>query len=319
MPTEDWRILVAEPDEFPDPALEALRQQAHVDLGLPPSASLTSYFDRYDAVFTRLGYRVEGTEAPQAVRCRVLGVPTTGLDHVDLDWCDNASITVVSLRGEVEFLRTVRGTAEHTLALMLAVLRRLVPAQESVRAGSWQRDEFRGQEIAGATVGVLGVGRIGKMVADIVAGMGAKVLGFDTQPGWEHPSVIPVQSIEDLCLQADVLTIHVPYQRGEPPVVGRKELELLRPGAVVVNTSRGGVIDEAALVDAIVNTPLGGVGLDVLQGEPNIAGNALRHLAATRDNVIITPHIGGNTLQSRSRAEAFIADRVLDVLAGLSR
>lgn len=317
MPTDNWRVLVAEPEDFPLAALEALGQSADVDLGVAPSVPLTRYFDQYDAVLTRLAHRVERADAPPSVRCRVLGVPTTGLDHVDMAWCEAAGIKVVSLRGELEFLRTVRGTAEHTLALMLAVLRQLVPAQASVRNGNWRRDEFRGREIAGSTVGILGVGRIGTMVADIVAAMGATVIGFDTAAGGTHPSVTNMESLIDLCERSDILTIHVPFVRGQEPILGSPELRALKPGAVLINTSRGGVIDENALADAIVNTPLGGVGLDVLQGEPDITSNVLRELATQRDNIIITPHIGGNTVESRARAETFIVDRVLDTLKEL--
>lgn len=314
MPTDFLRILIAEPDDFPEPALAQLRNIGEVDLGLTSGTSLTSQFERYDLVFTRLAHRVEREDAPAQIRCQTIAVPTTGLDHIDTQWCAQVGIRVVSLRGEIEFLRTVRGTVEQTLALMFGVLRKLVPAHESVMRGEWRRDEFRGREISGSVVGIIGVGRIGSMVADAVHMLGAEVIGFDTASDWSHPHVHRAASLHELIERSNIISIHVPYNRGDRPVLGAHECQLMKPGAVVINTSRGGVIDDQALAHALVEKPLGGIGLDVLYGEPDIAENPLLEAARALNNVIITPHIGGNTYESRFRAEEFIVQRVLSLV-----
>jgi D-3-phosphoglycerate dehydrogenase / 2-oxoglutarate reductase len=308
------RILVSEPGDFPTAALEVLAEVGEVVLADVSGPSLRVAFDEHDAVLVRLATKINAEILGDHPRCRVLGVPTTGLDHVDLEACAARGIAVISLRGELEFLRTIRATAEHTISLILALLRNLVPATRSVHDGRWARDDFRGREISGRTIGILGMGRLGTMVAELLLAMGANVVGYDVRHDWAVPGAAQATNLDDLLQRSSVLSVHVPYSPGDRPVVGATELALLPSGSYLVNTSRGGVIDDAALLTALRSGHLAGAALDVLQGEPDIAANPLIDHVREHDNLLITPHIGGNTYESLERVEVFIARKVVEAL-----
>lgn len=308
------RILVAEPRDFPREACVLLEAAGDVDLRSTDSMDMARAFASYDAVLTRLGTRIDSYVLGSEPRTRVLAVPTTGLDHIDLEACAQRGVQVISLRGEVDFLRTIRATAEHTLALTLAVLRNIVPAAASVVAGEWDRDRFRGREVAGSVVGVVGMGRLGTIVADLFLAMGATVVGVDVRDDWDHPGVRRAKDLRGLCASSDVLTLHIPFAPGDAPTIGEAELEALPMGAIVINTSRGGVLNESALLDALESGRVAGAGIDVLVGEPDVADHLLVRYAATHPNLVITPHLGGNTSESLARVEIFIAERVVEAL-----
>jgi len=311
------QILVTEPDAFPADGLEVLSRVGDVSARSVSRAELAEAFCCYDAILVRLAHRIDTDILGLAPRCRILGTPTTGLDHIDLAACASRGVQVISLRQEKQFLRTVRGTAEHSVALALALLRGIVPAVAAVNRGEWDRDAFRGHEIHGMTVGVLGVGRIGSMVADSYLSMKARVLGYDARRGWRHKGVARCRDIHTLCDSSDLLTVHVSYDVGDPPAVSASVISRLPRGAFLVNTSRGGAVDEAAILEALRSGQLGGVAADVLMGEPDVRANPLIEYARQGGNVIITPHIGGNTLESRVRAETLIAQRVEAALRSL--
>src|SRR5262249_43946265 len=151
-------ILVAEPADFAPRAVAILERAGEVELRACDARALAAAFGDYDAVWVRLARRIDGELLGARPRCRVLATATTGLDHIDLDACAARGVRVVSLRGETEFLREVRATAELTVALALALLRRIPAAAADVRAGRWNRDAFRGHELYGKTAGVIGMG-----------------------------------------------------------------------------------------------------------------------------------------------------------------
>jgi len=309
------RAIVVEPDRFSPEAIAVLDEVADVELRPVAPADLPAAFAEHDVVWMRLAHRIGADELGREPRCRVLATPVTGLDHIDLDLCAAHGIEVVSLRGEVEFLRTVRATAEHTLALLLGLLRRLPAATRATAAGEWDRDRFPGHEIQGATVGVVGVGRLGTIVAGYLRALGAHVLGCDPRADFPHDAVDERTDLDDLLARSDVVTLHVSYSDATRHLIGATELARMRPHAVLVNTSRGGLVDEAALLHALATDALGGAALDVLDGEPAITpDHPVLRAAATDDRLLVTPHLGGNTAESFRRTEVFLAHRVVDAL-----
>lgn len=310
------RILIAEPLDFSPDAVRLLETAGEVTLRQTDRADIPQVLADYDVFWFRLAHRIDRTLLAGPLRCRVLAVPVTGLDHIDLEACAERGVRVVSLRGEVDFLRQVRGTAELTIALTLALLRHVDRAAEHVRQGLWNRDLFRGRELFGRKVGLVGVGRLGQIAAGYFRAFGMEVLGYDPRPDFPHDVARRVDTLEQLLSEADIVSVHVSYDRSTRHLIGARELAALQPHAVLINTSRGGIIDEAALAEAIANNRLAGAALDVLDGEPDTAGNPLLQLARETDRVLIVPHIGGNTVESFAKTEVFLAGRVLEALAG---
>lgn len=279
-------------------------------LGPIPPGSLGAALKDHDIVWLRLGHKLRAADIPAACRCRILAIPATGLDHIDLEACSRVGIRVASLRGEVEFLREVRATAEHALALMLAVVRRLPAAHDSVLQGRWDRDSFRGRELYGRTAGIIGIGRLGSIMAGYCGALGMSVRGYDCRPDFPTELAERCASLEDLVAASDIITIHVTYDANTRHLLTARHFALLRPGSVLINTSRGGVVDQDALLAALEDGRLSGAGLDVIDGEPLVGvSHPLVAYARRHDNLVLTPHIGGNTSDSLAKTEAFIANK----------
>jgi D-3-phosphoglycerate dehydrogenase len=238
---------------------------------------------------------------------------TTGLDHVDEQAARERGVAVLSLRGEAVFLRGVSATAEHAFALLLALERRIVPASRSVAAGRWERDPFRGRELRGRRLGIVGLGRLGRQVARFGLAFGMRVGATDPYAREWLEGVERHATLDALLPESDVLTLHVPLGDETRGLIGRRELARLPQGAALVNTSRGEVLDEAALVEALESGRLAGAALDVVQHERNDAqrrGSELFAYAAQHDNLLVTPHIGGATHESMARTELFMARKL---------
>lgn len=309
------RVLVAEPEGFSPIARERLEQFADVELREIGRDQLAAALASCDVFWFRLRHRLDRALIEQA-RCRVIATAVTGLDHVDLDACRERGIRVVSLRGETAFLREVRATAEHTVALTLALLRNLPAAVGSAREGRWDRVPFRGHELHRKTAGIVGMGRLGSIVAGYFRAFGMHVLGTD--PRADFPLDLAERvSLEELLERSDVVSLHVSYGPSTRRMIGEPELARMQPHAVLINTARGGVVDEGALARALESGRIAGAALDVLDGEPDIPpSHPLIQLAARRQNLLLTPHIGGNTFESFDKTETFLAERVRAALEG---
>jgi D-3-phosphoglycerate dehydrogenase len=313
------RILIAEPLDFSPAAVRALESVADVTLRATERAELPAAVCDFDVVWFRLAHRIDRPLLEQATRCRILATPVTGLDHIDLDACHDLGIRVVSLRGEVEFLEQVRATAELTLALTLALVRRIPAAIAHVHDGGWNRDLFRGRELFGKTAGIVGVGRLGRIVAGYYRALGMEVIGYDPRADFPHEVALRVDSLDQLFAKADVVSLHVSYDATTKRLIDRAALSHAKLGAVLINTSRGGIVDDDALLEALQSDKLAGAALDVLDGEPNITvDHPLVAFARKHENLLIVPHIGGNTSESFEKTELFLAGRVLEALSALS-
>jgi D-3-phosphoglycerate dehydrogenase / 2-oxoglutarate reductase len=308
------RILIAEPLDFSSKAVERLQTRADVELRATGPDGLRAAFAEYDVVWFRLAHRIGAALLEPPLKCRIIATAVTGIDHIDLEACARAGVRVVSLKGEVDFLKEVRATAELTLGLALALLRHVPEAAQSVRSGQWRRDLFRGNELYGKTVGLVGVGRLGTIVGRYFAAFGARVLGYDVRADLP-PEISRVATLGELLAQSDLVSVHVSLDASTRGMIGRSELAAMKRGSWLINTSRGGVLDEAALLDALAEGRLAGAALDVLSGEPAIdASHPVVRYAATHPNLLVVPHIGGNTFESLEKTEVFLAGRVLEAL-----
>jgi len=236
--------------------------------------------------------RIDAAILGNSPTLRVISTATTGSDHIDLQAAAEKGITVRTLKEDSQFLREITPAAELTWALVLAVARQIPKAAEHVRQGNWVREEFPGIMLNQKVLGIVGCGRIGSWVARYGEAFGMRVIGYDPyQKKW--PTCIQAESLANVIATADVITIHVHLNGETRNLLTKDLLKTVKNGAIIVNTSRAGVIDEDGLLAGLQSGRLAGVGLDVLSGEPEIKSSALVEYAMTRSNLIITPHCGG--------------------------
>ena len=220
----------------------------------------------------------------------------------------------------MEFLRSIYATAEHTWALLLALLRRITHAFESVRRGEWDRDAFRGNELYGKRLGIVGLGRVGEKIARYGLAFGMDVAAYDPYVAKWVEGVARLHRLADLLKRSDVLTLHVPLNAETTNMINSDELALMPPGSVLINTSRGEVVNETALVQTLENNRLAGAALDVVayerEPEQRQCSPLLAH-ARTHENLLITPHLAGATHESMAKTEVFMARKLATFLNSL--
>ncbi len=309
------RILIAESEGFSPIALDLLRQAGQVTASDLDRESLKKAIGGTDILWIRLRHQIDKELLDLAPRLKMVVSPTTGLNHIDTAELERRGIRLVSLRGEVDFLRNVRATAEHTVGLMLALLRNTVEASSHVRAGGWTRDWFRGGELYEKTVGIVGYGRLGRLVARYLLAFDCQVLAADPyiDPSAVEPGVSLVP-LPKLLKAADIVSLHVNLNEETSGFFGSAQLAQMKPGACFINTARGELVNEPALVAALESGRLSGAALDVLAGESpaGMAHHPLVQYARKHKNVIVTPHIGGCTLESMRKTEEFLARRMAE-------
>jgi D-3-phosphoglycerate dehydrogenase len=269
----------------------------------------------YDAYFASLKIQVRKEVLERAARLKMIATPTTGLDHIDMKTAAACGVKVLSLKKEIPFLESITCTAEMTWGLLLAVIRRLPWSFDAVKNGHWARDEFRGHQLSGKTLGILGYGRLGRMVAEYGKAFRMRVLVCDHKPVTLAPKVTPVDFFT-LLREADILSIHIHLTPENHHLFNRDVFGQMKPGAILLNTSRGAIIDEAALCAALENGHLGGAGLDVIDGEWNqdLKNHPLIDYARHHQNLVISPHTGGITFEAQRDTLKFIARKLTDFI-----
>jgi D-3-phosphoglycerate dehydrogenase len=263
-----------------------------------------------DAVIVRL-FKITAQDLDGAPRLKVISKHGAGVDNIDVRAATAHHIPVVYTPDA-----TTMAVAEHTLALLLALCRQVVPASQALQAGLFsQRGRFQGVELAGKTLGVIGLGRIGARVAYMVA-MGLEMMAVAYDPylpkdSYEGPAIL-LDSLEALLARADFVTLHIPLTPDTQHLINPQTLQLMKPGARLINTSRGAVVDEAALVRALQQGRLAGAALDVFQIEPLPADHPL----VRAPNILLTPHIASSTGEALERMALQAAQGILDVWHG---
>lgn len=246
---------------------------------------------------------------------RLVCIAATGTNNIDLDAARRLGITVSNIRAYA-----TPAVVQHVFALMLALSAKLLEYHAAVREGRWQRTtrfclmDYPIREIAGKTLGIVGYGELGQGVARVAEAFGMEVLVAQRPGGPAQPGRLP---LHDLLPRVDVLSLHCPLTPETRGLIGERELALMKPDALLINTARGGIVDEAALVHALRNGRLGGAGTDVLSVEPPTEGNPL--LAPDIPNLIVTPHTAWASRESRQRAVDQVADNIRAFLAGTPR
>jgi phosphoglycerate dehydrogenase-like enzyme len=232
-------------------------------------------------------------EMLQGSALKVIACPTTGTDHIDRDAALDLNIAVWSLKDDPKFLLNITPAAELSWALLMASARRLVPAMEHVRSGRWVREDFPGLMLKGRTLGLIGFGRLGQWMARYGEAFGMSVIAFDPFLEPWPSGATRMSEIEHVARQADFVSVHVHLSDATRGLVSAAFIAKMKKGAVLINTSRGALVDEAALLRALESGQLAAAGLDVLDGEPDTANHPLVAYAREHDNLLITPHCGG--------------------------
>jgi D-3-phosphoglycerate dehydrogenase / 2-oxoglutarate reductase len=303
------KILVAEP--IANEGIELLRAAHHVDErpGLTRD-ELCAILPDYDALIVRSQVQVDAGLIAAGTRLMVIGRAGVGVDNVDLDAATRAGIMVVNAP-----TGNTIAAAEHTLALLYGLARRTAPADASVRRGEWKRTEFTGLELRGRTLGIVGLGKIGQAIAVRAIAMEMHVLAVDPYVTAEQAANHGVELVEfdEVLRRSDVLTVHVPLSRSTRNLIGRSAIAKLKPGSIILNVARGGVVDEAAVAEALESGHLGGAGIDVFEHEPPTESPLLG-----APNTLLTPHLGASTAEAQILVAEEVAAQVLEVLEGRS-
>jgi len=246
----------------------------------------------------------------KAKNCKIIARVGVGLDNIDLDAAKAKNIRVINA---VEAAMTA--VAEQVLGLMLSLARNIARADREIRNGNWLKKELMGTELKGKYLGIVGLGNIGKRLGRLAKGLNMNIIGFDVIPIDEEFSKevgLMKTDLDTLLQSSDYVSLHVPLLDSTYHMINAEKISIMKDTAKIINTSRGGVIDEEALYDALKNEKLGGAALDVFEKEP-----ATDSKLVTLPNVILTPHIGAQTKEAQSLAANVIAEKIIQILRGI--
>jgi (S)-sulfolactate dehydrogenase len=303
------RVLVS--DDLSTEGVEIMRRaglEVDVKVGLPP-AELEKIIGEYDALAVRSATKVTAKLLEAAPRLRVIGRAGVGVDNVDLPAATRRGVVVMNTPGGSSVT-----VAELTVAHMLAVARHVAQATASVKGGKWEKKKFQGHELAGKTLGVVGIGNIGSVVVERCLALKMRVVAYDPFISPEAAARLGVTlvTLDEIWAQADVVSLHVPLTEQTRNIVNAQTLARMRKGALLVNCARGGLVDERALAESLAAGHLGGAALDVFEKEPPPADHPLFKL----DNVVCTPHLGASTEEAQAAVAIAIAEQLAAFLVG---
>ena len=302
------RILVTE--ELAERGLDALRDAGHevdVQLGLTPD-ELIATIPGAAALIIRSATKVTAEVLEAGTGLQVVGRAGIGLDNVDVVAATRRGVMVVNAPQS-----NILSAAEHTVALLLACARNVPQAHAALKAGKWERSKWEGVELHGKTLGVVGLGRVGALVAQRAHAFGMRIAAFDPYVAADRARQMGIDlvSLEELVRHADFLTVHLPKTPETMGLIGKELLASVKPGLRIINTARGGIVDEQALYEAVRDGRVAGAGLDVFNEEPTTSSPLFE-----LDSVVVTPHLGASTREAQDKAGVTIAEQVQLALAG---
>lgn len=301
-----YKVLVA--DEISEEGIAVLQTRLTVNYQPDISAQqlLETIYD-YDALLVRSRTKVTAAVIKAGKQLKVIGRAGVGVDNIDINVATECGILVInSPEGNTA------SAAEHTVALMLALSRYVAPADKSLKSGKWERNKFLGAELFNKTLAVIGLGKVGNRVAQVAQALGMKILVYDPLISAEKIAKLNMTSasLEEIWPNADYITIHTPKTRETAGLLNKDVLSRLKKGVRIINTSRGGIIDEAALAQAIQNGHVAGAALDVFENEPP----EKLSLIDCQDKVVLTPHLGASTVEAQFNVAIDLSEQIRDYL-----
>ena len=311
MKVHELKIVIS---EFMDERAVAQLAQRHEVLYDPKlvddAAGLRAQASTADALIVRNRTQVRGELLAALAKCRIVGRLGVGLDNIDVPGCEARGIRVIPATGA-----NALSVAEYVIATAMLLLRGAYQSTDAMAAGQWPRNALsNGREIGGKTLGLIGFGFIGQLTARLARGLGMEVMAFDTMMGRDDPAFetagVRCVGLADVLAAADVISLHVPLVDSTRGLFNAERIAAMKKGTLLVNTSRGGIVDEAALAAALRSGHLGGAALDVFDHEPLPAGGQF----AGCPNLLLTPHIAGVSAEANERVSFMIAEKVLEGL-----
>lgn len=301
------KVLVA--DKVAEEGIEFLSKQAQVDVKpkLKP-AELKKLIAAYDGLVVRSATQVTSEIIKAGKKLKVIGRAGIGVDNIDVDAATREGIVVVNAPTG----NTV-AAAEHTVALMLAMVRNIPQANTQLKSGTWQKSKLTGTELRNKTLGIIGLGNVGTEVAKRVRAFEMRIIACDPfiSPNYAKTLKTELVSLEQLLGEADFITLHTPLTSATKELIGAEELAKMKPTARIINCARGGLVDEKALVKAIEQEKLAGAAFDVFSTEPTTDSILFKN-----DKIIVTPHLGASTVEAQATVARDVAEQVLTVLRG---
>jgi D-3-phosphoglycerate dehydrogenase len=267
---------------------------------------LRQIIKEYDALVIRSATKVTADIIEAADHLKVIARAGIGLDNVDIEAASKRGIVVMNTPEG-----NVITTAEHTIAMMFAISRKIPQATASLKAGKWEKKLFRGKELFNKVLGIIGVGRIGRIVADRAKGLKMNVIAYDPYINSEVINKMGIEavSLDDLLAKSDYITVHTPITQETRDLINTNTLEKVKQGVIIINCARGGIVNEEALAEAIRSGVVAGAALDVFSKEPPV-GSPLLEL----DQVVVTPHLGASTSEAQENVATAVADQLIDYL-----
>lgn len=282
--------------------------------GLSPER-LQAVIGKYQALIVRSETRVTADILAAADQLKIVGRAGVGVDNIDVEAATRQGVMVVNSP-----TGNIIAAAEHTIAMLMALARHIPSANDSIKAGKWERARFMGIEVRNKTLGVVGLGKVGTEVAKRAQGLEMQIIAFDPYVSLDHARKLGVTmlSLDDVLAQADFVTLHTSLTsgpQGTRGLIGSRELQLMKPTARLINCARGGLIDEDALLYALSENQLAGVALDVFSQEP-VRDNAVLKQLLAHERVIATPHLGASTEEAQVGVATDVAEQIVSVLRG---
>jgi D-3-phosphoglycerate dehydrogenase / 2-oxoglutarate reductase len=302
------KVLVAE--KIAEAGVAILRRDFEVDvrIGLTPEQLLEEIGD-YDALIVRSATQVTADVLEKGHNLKIVGRAGVGVDNVDVEAATRLGVMVANAPTS-----NIVSAAEHTVALLLAQARNIPLATQSLKGGKWERSKFEGVEMLGKTVGIFGLGRIGALVAQRLAGFGVKAIGYDPYVTKERAAQIGIEkfdTVDEILERADFITVHLPKSKETIGMFGPEQFAKMRDGVRLVNTARGGIYQIDALVDALKSGKVAGASIDVWETEPTTESPLFEF-----PQVVVTPHLGASTTEAQDKAGVMIAEQIAAGLKG---
>jgi D-3-phosphoglycerate dehydrogenase len=301
------KVLVADP--ISSEGIDILRSYAQVDIKLGlKSEEIISTIGDYEALIVRSQTQVSAEVIEAGKKLQVIARAGVGVDNIDVEEATRRGIVVVNAP-----TGNTISAAEHTIALMLALARHIPQANAMLKSGVWQRSDFMGIEVRNKTLGIIGLGNIGSEVARRAQGLEMKLIAYDPfiSVDYAHNLRVELLSLEQLIRESDFITLHLPLTASTKALIGAKELALVKPTVRIINTARGGLIDEEALAKAVKEKRVAGAAIDVFSNEP-----VTKSVLFENDAIIVTPHLGASTTEAQAMAAKDIAEQIIDIFKG---